>query len=299
MLNAPIPASLTAMTKRNIQMFFRDRMAVFFSLMGALIIVGLYAFILRGSFIDGLPSFPGLNMELAAHTSDLWLIGGLMAIVPVTTTGGALGILVSDRYSGKIKDFNASPISSYSLTGGYVISTLIVGSLMSLVTLLFCEIYVVLIGGSLITAVQFFQVLGLLIISVLSSTSIMFFLTSLIWSEGGFSGLSLTVGVISGFISGVYVPLGVLPNSVAAICVMFPITHSAALFRDIMGGSSTIEMFSGAPLDSIETYRADMGYDLFLGDWMFPPWSSVAILVVSAIVFFLLATFIMNRRARS
>lgn len=292
-VKAPIPASMVALTKRNTLMFFRDRASVFFSLMGALVVVGLYAFILRDSFISG-TDLPGI-----ATVTDLWLVGGLLAVVPVTTTAGSLGLLVSDRFSGRIKDFRASPASAFILTGGYVLSTFIVGCIMSLITLVICEIYVVAIGAPIIGTVQLMQILGVLLLSVLSSTSIMFFVTSFIWSEGGFSGLSMIVGVMVGFVAGVYVPLGMLPGPVNFACSMLPVTHSAALFRDILAGPSATDMFSGAPAGQLETFRHDLGYDLYLGDWMFPAWSSVAILAATAAIFFALAAVNMNRRQRN
>lgn len=291
-----MPLTLSAMTKRNLLMYFRDRLSVIFSLVGALIVVGLYVFILRDSFISGLPD---VGSDIAAYTTDLWLVAGLMAVVPVTTTGGALGILVSDRYSGRFRDFDSSPVSSFSLAGGYMLSALIVGMLMSLATLSLCMVYIVSVGGEMLSLVQMSKVLGLLLISVFSSTSIMFFLTSLIWNEGGFTGLSLSVGVMAGFIAGVYIPLGLLPTSVASVCALFPMTHAAALFRCVMAGPSAEGMFLGSPEGSLETFRANLGYDLFLGDWMFPEWSGLAILAVSAVIFFLLAVMVMDRRSRA
>ena len=289
---APPPSSILALTKRNTTLFFRDRASVFFSLMGALVVLGLYAFILRDSFISG-TGLPG-----AAEVTDLWLVGGLLAIVPVTTTAGSLGLLVSDRYSGRTEDFRASPASAYVLTIGYVLSTFVVGCVMSITTLVLCEAYIVATGAPIIGAVQLMRLLGVLLLSVLSSTSILFFVTSFIWSEGGFSGLSMIIGVMVGFVAGVYVPLGMLPGPVGFACSMLPVTHSAALFRDILAGPSAEEMFSGAPDVQLETFRHDLGYDLYLGDWMFPEWSGVAILAVTAAAFFVLAAFNMNRRRR-
>lgn len=180
-----------------------------------------------------------------------------------------------------------------------MLSALIVGMLMSLATLSLCMVYIVAAGGEMLSLVQMSKVLGLLLISVFSSTSIMFFLTSLIWSEGGFTGLSLAVGVMAGFIAGVYIPLGLLPTSVASVCSLFPMTHAAALFRGVMAGPSAEEMFLGSPEGSLETFRADLGYDLFLGDWMFPEWSGLVILAVSAVIFFLLAVMVMDRRSHA
>lgn len=253
-------------------------------------ILGLYAAFLRTAFVSDL-EFPG-----AANVIDLWMIAGLMAVVPVTTSLGALGILVNDKTSGGFRDFAVSPVSPMSMTFGYILASVAVSLLMSVIVLVFCQIYMAAIGGTVLNAVQLVKVLGVLALSVLSSASVLFFMVTFINTDGGHSGLSMAVGILSGFIVGMYIPLGNLPGAVAGVFSAMPMSHSASLFRDIIGGEKTSELFAGAPPGMLSDFRHDMGFDLYAGSWAYEPWVSVAILAVSAAVFFVLTVLNVGRR---
>ncbi len=286
----PEKNSVLYFTRRNLLSYFRDRGTVFYSLLGALVILGLYIAFLRSAFVSD------LNAPGAANVIDLWMVAGIMAVVPVTTALGALGIIVNDREAGGFKDFAVSPVSPITLTCGYVLAAMAVSTLMSLITLALCQIYIISLGGSVLSGVQFAKVLGILALSVLSSSSILFFIISFIKSEGGFTGLSLTMGVLSGFFVGMYVPLGNLPKTVADVFSALPMSQSASLFRNVMGGERANGLFEGAPPEALTDFRYDMGFDLYAGSWVYEPWISVAILAVSAAVFFILAVLNVSRR---
>ena len=72
----------------------------------------------------------------------------------ITTSMGAFGIMVEDKYKGIIKDFIASPISNKGIIGGYTISAIIVGIVMSLITLFLFELYVFITGGQILSFYQ-------------------------------------------------------------------------------------------------------------------------------------------------
>ena len=128
--------------KRNLKLFFRDRASVFFSLLAVFIIIGLYVLFLGDMVMMDLEGIPG-----ARFLMDSWIMAGLMAVTSVTTTMGALGIVVEDRAKGIYKDFHTSPVKRTTLVGGYLISTLVVGVVMSLVALVLSELYIVVSGG--------------------------------------------------------------------------------------------------------------------------------------------------------
>lgn len=86
---------------RNLRLFFRDHMAVFFSMLSIFITIGLYVFFLSDTILNGdFEQIPG-----SKHILNLWLISGLMSIGSVTTTLGAYGLMIKDRELGKEKDF--------------------------------------------------------------------------------------------------------------------------------------------------------------------------------------------------
>ena len=88
-----------ALAKRNVLCYIRDRQSVLFSLMGVLIVVLLYLLFLRNMLIESYPDLPGMD-----NLVDVWVMSGILGIVPVTTCAGALQTMVEDRTGGRDRD---------------------------------------------------------------------------------------------------------------------------------------------------------------------------------------------------
>jgi len=123
------------MVKRNLRIFFRDKVAVFFSLMGVIIIIGLYVLFL-GELISGyVTSVPAIG-DGARFLMDSWIMGGVLAAASITTCMGAFGIMIDDKAKHIIKDFQVAPIKRSKLVLSYILSSIIIGIVMSLFTLI-------------------------------------------------------------------------------------------------------------------------------------------------------------------
>ena len=133
--------------KRNLLVFFKDKSSVFFSLFAVFIIIGLYAL-----FLGDMMAEQVAGLENGRFVMDSWISAGLIAITPVTSTMGALGAIIADKESKAEKDFRSSPIKNYQLVGGYLLSAIVVGFILSLIGLILCEIYIVAGGGELLGA---------------------------------------------------------------------------------------------------------------------------------------------------
>ena len=90
---------------RNLRIFFRDRSAVFFSLLAVFIIIGLYVLFLGDMMASSLKDVAGSRFLM-----DSWIMAGLLAVTSMTTTLGAFGIMVDDQSKKIIKDFYCSPV---------------------------------------------------------------------------------------------------------------------------------------------------------------------------------------------
>ena len=130
-----------ALAKRNVLCYIRDRQSVFFSLMGVLIVVLLYLLFLRNMLIESYPDLPGMD-----NLVDVWVMSGILGIVPVTTCAGALQTMVEDRTGGRDRDLLVTPMGARSIALGYVLSTFVVGLLMGAMTLVICLVYLVVTG---------------------------------------------------------------------------------------------------------------------------------------------------------
>ena len=128
-----------------------------------------------------------------------------------------------------------------------MLAAVVIGIILTLVTLVFSEIYIVAYGGKLFTVTELFEVLGLIILSTLANTSIMFFFVSLFASPNAFSTGCTIIGTLCGFLTGIYLPVGMLPEAVQYIIKVFPPSHAAVLMRQAIMERPLAEGFAGAP----------------------------------------------------
>ena len=279
---------------RNLKVFFKDKSSVFFSLLAVFIIIGLYALFLGDVWTSSLSDVPGVRFLM-----DSWIMAGILAVTSVTTTMGAYGIMVQDKEKKITKDFAASPVGNVSIVGGYIIGAVVIGIIMSLISLVIAELYIIAGGGEFMGIPALIKVLGLILLCTLSSSSIVLFLVSFFKSNNAFATASTIIGTLIGFLTGVYLPIGQLPESVQLIITCFPPSHGAMLFRQVMMDAPMIASFSGAPAEAINEFKNMMGVTLsFGGDKSVAPLTSIIILLATAAVFYALALLNLSRKKK-
>ncbi|MEA4920221.1 MAG: ABC transporter permease [Clostridiaceae bacterium] len=279
--------------KRNLLVFFKDRTAVFFSLLSVFIIIGLYALFLGDVWVNGFPGMSGVR-----YLMDSWIMAGLLAVTSITTTMGAFGIMVDDKVKKIEKDITSSPLKRSSIAGGYVLSSYVIGVIMSFVALALAELYVVLNGGELLNFQALLKVAGLILLSTFTNTSIVFFLVSFFRSSNAFATASTIIGTLIGFLTGIYLPVGQLPSSVQWVIKAFPVSHSAELFRQVMMADPISKTFSGAPAGELQSFKELMGIVYKFGDTEVTPIVSIGILILTGALFFGLSVLKISRKQK-
>ncbi len=275
-------------------MFFRDRLAVFFSLMSVFIIIGLYALFLGDVWMNN--SMKELKNAQALMNS--WLVSGLLTVTSMTTTMGAFGIMIDDKVQKINKDFDSSPIKRSSITGGYIGSSFLIGVIMSLVMAVVAEIYIVHSGGEWLTPMACIKVFLLILLTTLTNTSLVCFVVSFFKSHSAFSTASSILGTLIGVLTGIYLPIGTLPESVQTVIKAFPVSHGASLFRQVLMEVPMRNSFGGIPSIYLEEFKEYLGVSFRFGGHEVTPAASVVILLCTAVVFYSLSLFNMLRRNR-
>jgi multidrug/hemolysin transport system permease protein len=283
---------MNVLIRRNLKLYFRDRGAVFFSLLAVLIIIALYAVFLGGVWLpDSMQDLPG-----AGALMNSWLVAGLLAVASVTTTMGAFGVMIDDRVRKIDRDFLASPVPKSSIAGGYLGSAFLIGTIMSFVTVLAGEVYIVLSGGEWLSAPAFWKAAALVLLAALTNTSIVCFLVSFFKTQNAFGTASTIIGTLVGFLTGIYLPIGSLPSSVQTVVKAFPVSYAAALFRQVLMDAPMKAAFEGLPAQYPEAFRTYMGVDFQWNGHAVTPLASVAILLGTAAVFYGLSILNLSRR---
>ncbi|MFU8793190.1 MAG: ABC transporter permease [Acholeplasmataceae bacterium] len=274
------------MIKRNLKLYFRDRTAVFFSMLGVLIILLLYVFFL-GAMLESIAT--DISSDHARFFMDSWIMAGVIAATSITTTLQGFGIMIDDKHKKIHRDFMVSPISRAQLVLSYVISSIVIGLVMTFFTFFIAQIYIIFYGGSLLSFGAMIQMIGLIILSVSASSAMVFFAASLIKTLNAFSTLSTLLGTLIGFLTGIYIPIGNLPTTVQWVIKLFPVSHSASAMRQVMMNEA-IDL-SLVP-QNIKTF---LGVVFEYGSYEMTMVVHVMILVVTFIVFNTLSILIVSK----
>lgn len=277
---------------RCLKIFFRQKSAVFFSLLSVLIIVGLYALFLGDAWSSG-STLPDIDLLIKQ-----WLLAGILSVTSVTTTMGAFALIISDRQQQISRDFMASPIRRSQIIGGYILSAYTVGLIMTLLALLIGELIIVYCGGTLLAPLAWFKILGVILLSVLASSTLLFFLVSFFTSQSAFSTASTIIGTLIGFVMGIYLPIGTLPSAAQWLIKCFPLSHAAALMRQILLDKPLAQSFASLPPEALTQFQSAMGITLTYGDYTATPLCHIGVLAATTVIFALLSLWRMSVRSR-
>ena len=284
---------MISFVSRNLKVFFRDKTAVFFSLLAVLIVLGLYIFFLGDVWVDSFPNIKGVK-----NLMNCWIIAGLIGVTSVTANMGAFGTMIEDKSKNKIKDFYVSPIKKSKIVGGYIISSFIVGSMMSVVTLIISQIYLVYSGVDVLNFKELTEVFLIILMTSLSNSAMILFIVSLFSSEKAFSTASTIVGTLIGVITGIYLPISMLPDSVQIIVKLFPTSHGISILRQIFMKKQMDISFADVPTNYINEFKESMGVVYYINDKLVSNTTSVFILIASTIIFFFLAVLILYKKKK-
>lgn len=280
-----------AFTKRNILLYFRDKTAIFFSLLSVLILLALYILFLADLTSSGLPDFPSKKPLLIS-----WFIAGVLAITSMTTTLGALGTLVEDKSNKRVMDFYASPIARIKLLGGYIGSAFIVGVIMCLLVFVAGLTYLYFSADLLLPFITIVKIVAVIFLSVFANGAMVLLLVSYFNTSKAFAAASMVIGTLLGFVGGIYIPIGTLPDYLQTIVKVFPLSHSVALFRQLLMDSFLNEAFFQAPAHLKENFQLDMGVIYVVKDRTISSVMSIIYLLATTVLFLTLSLLNLQRK---
>ena len=283
--------------RRNLLIFFRDPLNVFFSLLGAIILFVLYALFLGSLQANGVAqSVPGVDPGLVQAFVDSWMFAGIVLITTVTTGLGAYSVLVDDRHQGRIRDFLVAPIRRWQLVVGYLISAAAISVVMSTLVLIVSVLYLGVLRGAWLDPMALLTTFGCMVLSCVAFTALFGFIATFVRTPGAFGGLASIVGSVLGFVAGASLPVGLLPKTVGDIINALPFAQAGALIREQFSGAALDRMTATLP-GAAEGLRHYFGMDVLIGDWIMPPGIAIAVLVVILVVFTALAAWRLGRRS--
>ena len=223
---------LLRLSKRNIKLYFKDKAAVFFSLLAPLIILMLFALFLGRLQTDSLrDGFADVDPKLLSAIVNGWMISGVLSVGAITISLSCLSVMVMDSENKINYDFIAAPVKNRVIYASYFLGAFVAGTIMTLAILAVGLLYLVASGTFMLSFFDVLKIILNVILSCLSASVVMMFIVSLLKRMTQFGGLSGVISAVLGFFIGAYMPVGTFPKVIQYISLILPGSYSAGIFR--------------------------------------------------------------------
>lgn len=285
--------TLSILIKRNVKLFFKDKGLVFGSLISPLVLLLLYVTFLgniyKDSFHTNMPQ--GTPESLVNAVVGGQLLSSLLAVSCVTVAFCSNMVIVRDKVTGALNDFNVSPLNRATLSVSYYVATVITTLLICLFAMGCCFIYLAFSGWYLLFTDVLLLIVDVFIMTMFGtafSSIIYMFLTS----EGQISATGTIVSAAYGFVCGAYMPINSFSDGLQNSMMCFPGTYGTALLRNHSLGGAFKEMENiGWGEEIIDGIKKSIDCKLtFFGNDV-PIFAMYAVILLTALV--LLAVYVL------
>ncbi len=291
-----------ALNSRNLKIYFKDISAVFFSFLSVFIVIGLMVLFLgnvaNGSIMRLVEGVPGRDPEADAETVKrivyLWTVGGILTISSASVTHAFYANMIKDRKDNRLNSILVMPIKRNLIVSSFVFGAWLTSVLTGAVTLAITEIIGVVKGYPVFTFTEHLQILLLICANSFVYASILFLLASLGKSESAWGAIGIIIGTLSGFLGGIYLPIGDLGSGITKVIKCFPFIYGTSAFRDVMLKKTEDVFFKGLPEEMRLGVDSNMGTSLSLFEKELSLGVKIGILVATGLVFCLASTIILK-----
>ena len=234
---------ISALIRRNIKLYFKDKGLFFVSLITPVILLVLFATFLANvykvSFVSALPVGMALKDALINAMVGGQLVSSLLAVSCVTVAFCSNSLMVQDKLSGARRDLLVTPVRRSVLSVSYFAACTLSTLIVNFAAMGLCFAYLAITGWYLAAAdvcLLALDVLLLTLFGVALSSCIHFFLNT----QGQVSAVGTMVSAGYGFLCGAYMPINSFSAGLAAGNVLFArhVRHRVIAQPRVGGGVS-------------------------------------------------------------
>ena len=281
---------LLCMVSRNLKIFLKDKANIFFSLLCPLIVLALYVLFLGKVQVDNLNAALAETGVSGAESAvqafcDSWMLAGALSSACITVPLCACGVMVQDKKRGIVNDIAASPVPAWLAPASYFLSVAAAGLVLCTGVMLLAFGCLAVSGSWCLSVSDAFAAVGVMVLSVVSSSALLVFIVGFLKSEGAFTGVNVILGTVVGFLIGAYMPLSMFPAGVQYFTAFIPGTHSAGLMRNFIMGGALDEIAALSSPEFAAGLAEEFSFDLNFFGRAVPPAVMAAVVAGAAALF--------------
>lgn len=293
------------LSKRNMLLYIRDYVSVFFSILSMLIVLALMVIFLGSmnseNVVSALAASGGgrdtaADERNAAWLIQMWTLAGILEVNAVTITLTLIGTMVQDEAKNRLACFYMAPVRRIQIALGYILAAWIVGTGMCVLTLALGEAYMALCGHPLLGVADCLKLCGMIVLNTFLYAALFYLLAMFIHSESAWSSMMTIIGTLVGFVGAIYLPMSMLPESVGSVLKCLPVLHGAAMMRGVCTKDAIARTFDGLPEIAGEQFREQMGVTIFIGNQEVSLQFQFLLIAIYAIMAVSISVWISKRR---
>lgn len=287
---------LIHLANRHFLVFIKDKLTLFFSLLGPLIVILVFLLFLKNIQVDAVLGYlrkigiNGSGSNIKKEITKLVLndmFGGVVATSIITVSFATCSKVVDDKISGVSRLYMASPIKSSILTGSYILAAFFTSFVINLAVYFISIIVLATTGAFYMTIADVFINIALIFFGVMSATTIFIVLVEGLTKATQVTTLGSIIGATSGFFLGAYVPLSQLGNFVQKAVLILPGTYTVNVLKEGYLKKAVVEV-SKKIGDTNGALREVFDWKLkYFNDNEVPIYASFLVLILSSLIFFI------------
>ena len=164
-------------TRRNLLIYFKDVLAIIFSLLTSIIVFVLYLLFLKGTFVEALNgTMRGLENIVNGADIDMFvngiLLSGILGSALITIPYTCLQTIVKDKEAGVDADICSTPLKRWKIILSYFTASSICAFVMTSIILTIGLVVLNAMGDTHMTAASIAAAYGIVLLGSVSSTAL-------------------------------------------------------------------------------------------------------------------------------
>lgn len=226
-------------TRRNLLIYFKDKLAILFSLLTSIIVFVLYLLFLKGTFVDAFTgTMRGLENLVSSGDIDVFvngiLLSGILGSAMITVPYTCLQTIVKDRESGVDSDICSTPLKRWKIILSYFTASSICSFIMTSVILTIGLVIMSFSGEMHLNVAAVLSAYGLMLLGSVSSTALFMVILLFFKSSSTSTAFFGILSAASGFVIGAYIPLSQFSGGVQTFCNLFPASHITSMIKNVL-----------------------------------------------------------------
>ncbi len=293
---------VVSLTKRNVNLFFKDKSLFFVSLITPMILLVLYVTFLGDVYKDS------LLMNLSGFSLSDKVLGGfvgaqlcssILSVSCVTVAFCSNMLMVQDKANGMLVDLTVSPIKREKLGVAYFLATELTTLIVVGFALMASFVFLAIQGWYLSFADVVLLVLDIILLTTFG-TLLSSIVNSFLTTQGQMSAVGTMVSSCYGFISGAYMPLSQFGEGLRTALGFFPGTYGTSLLRNhALRGVFTEMQEQGVPVQLVEEVRTAFDCNLYFFENKVELWATFAVILGTIAVLFAVYLLIMQKKNKT